>query len=117
MAQTMKAAVVHEFKQPLAIDEEAGPVPEPGQILVKIAARACATPTCTPRTATGRSPSAALHPGPRGRGHRRRPRRRRHGGKEGDRVGVPWLHTACGHCKYRLLGQTCATPRRTPVMR
>lgn len=24
--------------------------------------------------------------------------------KEGDRVGVPWLHTACGHCKYCMSG-------------
>lgn len=24
--------------------------------------------------------------------------------KEGDRVGVPWLFTACGHCEYCLAG-------------
>jgi propanol-preferring alcohol dehydrogenase len=24
--------------------------------------------------------------------------------KEGDRVGVPWLHTACGHCAHCLGG-------------
>jgi propanol-preferring alcohol dehydrogenase len=24
--------------------------------------------------------------------------------KEGDRVGVPWLHTACGHCEHCLTG-------------
>jgi alcohol dehydrogenase, propanol-preferring len=24
--------------------------------------------------------------------------------KEGDRVGVPWLYTACGHCKHCLGG-------------
>src|SRR6516164_4136712 len=24
--------------------------------------------------------------------------------KEGDRVGVPWLHTACGHCEHCLGG-------------
>ena len=24
--------------------------------------------------------------------------------KEGDRVGVPWLHTACGHCEYCMTG-------------
>ena len=54
MAKTMKAAVVHEFKKPLSIDEV--PVPEvgPGQILVKIEASGSATPTCTRRTATGR---------------------------------------------------------------
>ena len=24
--------------------------------------------------------------------------------KEGDRVGVPWLHTACGHCEHCMTG-------------
>ena len=24
--------------------------------------------------------------------------------KEGDRVGIPWLHTACGHCEHCLAG-------------
>ncbi|MEQ8537951.1 MAG: alcohol dehydrogenase catalytic domain-containing protein [Coleofasciculus sp. D1-CHI-01] len=24
--------------------------------------------------------------------------------KEGDRVGVPWLHSACGHCEYCFTG-------------
>ena len=24
--------------------------------------------------------------------------------KEGDRVGVPWLYTACGHCRHCLGG-------------
>ncbi len=24
--------------------------------------------------------------------------------KEGDRVGVPWLYTACGHCQFCLTG-------------
>jgi propanol-preferring alcohol dehydrogenase len=26
------------------------------------------------------------------------------GVKEGDRVGVPWLHTACGHCEHCITG-------------
>src|SRR4029450_6041672 len=37
-AKTMKAAVVHEFGQPLAIEEVSVPTAGPGQILVKIAA-------------------------------------------------------------------------------
>jgi D-arabinose 1-dehydrogenase-like Zn-dependent alcohol dehydrogenase len=45
--------VVREFKKPLIIDEV--PVPEvgPGQILVKIEASGCATPTCMRQTAIG----------------------------------------------------------------
>ena len=38
MTKTMKAAVVHEFGQPLAIEEVPVPTPLAGQILVKIAA-------------------------------------------------------------------------------
>jgi propanol-preferring alcohol dehydrogenase len=38
MAKTMKAAVVHNFGQPLSIDEVPVPTPGAGQILVKIAA-------------------------------------------------------------------------------
>ena len=36
--KTMKAAVVHDFGQPLAIEEISVPTPGAGQILVKIAA-------------------------------------------------------------------------------
>ncbi|MGB8840302.1 MAG: alcohol dehydrogenase catalytic domain-containing protein [Aliidongia sp.] len=28
--------------------------------------------------------------------------------KEGDRVGVPWLYSACGHCEYCLKAQETA---------
>ena len=38
MNQTMKAAVVHAFGQPLRIEEVKTPLPGPGQILVKIEA-------------------------------------------------------------------------------
>jgi propanol-preferring alcohol dehydrogenase len=30
--------------------------------------------------------------------------------KEGDRVGVPWLHSACGHCEYCLKGWETVCP-------
>lgn len=36
MPRTMKAAVVREFRQPLAIEEVSIPNPGPGQILVKV---------------------------------------------------------------------------------
>ena len=41
MNQTMKAAVVHAFGQPLRIEEVKTPLPGPGQILVKIEASRC----------------------------------------------------------------------------
>ena len=38
MAQTMKAAVVHDFTAPLSVEEVAQPEPDTGQIVVKIEA-------------------------------------------------------------------------------
>ena len=104
MAKTMKAAVVREFKKPLSIDEL--PVPEvgPGQILVNRGMRCLPYgPARRGRRLAGQA-SSAIYSRPR------RGRFRRRGGqgvtavKEGDRVGVPWLHTACGHCRHCLGG-------------
>ena len=51
----MKAAVVHEFGTPLVIEDVPTPVPEPGAGAgERRGIRVCATPTSTPRTATGR---------------------------------------------------------------
>jgi propanol-preferring alcohol dehydrogenase len=33
--------------------------------------------------------------------------------KEGDRVGVPWLHSACGHCEYCLTAWETICPAET----
>jgi len=33
--------------------------------------------------------------------------------KEGDRVGVPWLHSACGHCEYSLTAWETICPAET----
>ena len=51
----MKAAVVHDFHPPLQVEDVPTPVPGPGEVLVKVETSGCATPTSTPRTATGRS--------------------------------------------------------------
>ena len=31
--------------------------------------------------------------------------------KEGDRVGVPWLYSACGHCEYCLTAWETVCPQ------
>ena len=38
--------------------------------------------------------------------------------KEGDRVGVPWLNTACGHCKHCLgaARRRCARSNGAPAI-
>ena len=98
MARTMKAAVVREFGQPLLIDEV--PVPEvgPGQILVKIeASGVCHTDLHAADGDWPVKPIPPFIPGHEGVGSVVALGAGVTAVKEGDRVGVPWLHTACGH--------------------
>lgn len=97
----MKAAVLHGYGQPLQIEQVPVPTVGPGQILVQVAA--CGVCHTDLHAIDGDWPVKAtlpLIPGHEGVGtvvavgpgvtHVR----------EGDRVGVPWLYTACGHCEY-----------------
>lgn len=103
--RTMKAAVVEKFGQPLTIRELPVPTPGPGQALVEVfATGVCHTDL---HAATGDwpvKPTLPFVPGHEGAGvvaaigsgvtHL----------KEGDRVGIAWLHSACGHCEFCLSG-------------
>jgi propanol-preferring alcohol dehydrogenase len=105
MAKKMKAAVVHEFRQPLVIEEV--PVPEvgPGQIVVKI--EACGVCHTDLHAADGDwpvKPKPPFIPGHEGVGSAVAVGAGVTAVREGDRVGVPWLHTACGHCRHCLSG-------------
>lgn len=105
MTKTMKAAVVHEFGKPLTIEEV--PVPEtgPGQILVKIAATGvCHTDLHAADGDWPFKPKPPFIPGHEGVGHVVAVGAGVRHVKEGDRVGVPWLYTACGHCRHCLGG-------------
>jgi propanol-preferring alcohol dehydrogenase len=105
MTRTMKAAVVRAFKEPLVIQEVPVPAPGPGQILVKIAASGvCHTDL---HAADGDWPvklKPPFIPGHEGVGHVAAVGAGVSHVKEGDRVGVPWLYTACGHCRHCLGG-------------
>ena len=50
----MKAAVVHQFKEPLAIEDIETPEPGPSEILVRIEASGLCHTDTTPRTGIGR---------------------------------------------------------------
>jgi propanol-preferring alcohol dehydrogenase len=103
MTKMMKAAVLREFKKPLSIEEV--PVPEvgPGQILVKIeASGVCHTDLHAADGDWPVKPSPPFIPGHEGVGFVAAAGADVRMVREGDRVGVPWLHTACGHCKYCL---------------
>ena len=113
MPQTMKAAVVRDFGKPLMIEEV--PVPQPGfgQILVKIAATGvCHTDLHAANGDWPVKPKPPFIPGHEGVGTVAA----LGGGvkhvKEGDRVGVPWLYSACGHCKHCLGGWETLCPEQ-----
>lgn len=105
MLKTMKAAVVREFGKPLVIEEVKVPEVGPGQILVKIAATGvCHTDLHAAEGDWPVKPNPPFIPGHEGVGHVVAVGRGVTHVKEGDRVGVPWLYTACGHCVHCLGG-------------
>ena len=105
MLKTMKAAVVREFGKPLVIEEVAVPEVGPGQILVKVAAAGvCHTDLHAAEGDWPVKPKPPFIPGHEGVGHVVAVGRGVTHVKEGDRVGVPWLYTACGHCVHCLGG-------------
>lgn len=105
MPKTMKAAVVREFRKPLVIEEV--PVPEvgDGQILVRIAATGvCHTDLHAAHGDWPVKPKPPFIPGHEGVGEVAAVGRGVRHVREGDRVGVPWLYSACGHCRHCLGG-------------
>jgi alcohol dehydrogenase, propanol-preferring len=102
---TMRAAVVPELGAKLEIRELAVPCPDLARCSSRSKHPAFATPTSTPPTANGPSrrtrrsspatresawssptgPGATLH-------------------KQGDRVAIPWLGSACGRCQHCVAG-------------
>jgi propanol-preferring alcohol dehydrogenase len=105
MSKTMQAAVVREFGKPLIIEETAVPTPGPGQILVRIAAAGvCHTDLHAASGDWPVKPQPPFIPGHEGVGHVAAVGAGVKHVKEGDRVGVPWLYTACGHCRHCLAG-------------
>ncbi|EGD59192.1 Alcohol dehydrogenase GroES domain protein [Novosphingobium nitrogenifigens DSM 19370] len=105
MARTMKAAVVREFGKPLVIEEVAVPEPGPGQIQVAIqASGVCHTDLHAACGDWPVKPQPPFIPGHEGVGYVSAVGAGVTHVKEGDRVGVPWLYTACGHCRHCLGG-------------
>jgi alcohol dehydrogenase, propanol-preferring len=101
----MKAAVVHSFGQPLQI--ESVPIPEvlAGQVLVKVVASGvCHTDLHAANGDWPVKPTLPFIPGHEGVGYVAALGAGVKGVKEGDRVGVPWLHTACGRCEHCITG-------------
>ncbi|MBV8348503.1 MAG: alcohol dehydrogenase catalytic domain-containing protein, partial [Mycolicibacterium sp.] len=117
MAETMKAAVVHEFGQPLRIEEVPIPAPGPGEVLIKVMANGiCHTDLHTVNGDWGSiKPTLPRIPGHEGAGVVAAVGPGVKEFKEGDRAGVAWLHDACGWCEYCRTGwdALCRSQRNT----
>ena len=106
MTLKMQAAQVEHFGHPLVLKELDVPKPGPGQILVKT--EACGVCHTDFHAATGDwplKPPLPFTPGHEGIGIVTALGAGVTAVKEGDRVGVPWLYSACGHCEYCLAAQ------------
>jgi propanol-preferring alcohol dehydrogenase len=108
----MKAMVLDAPREPLRLDQRDIPQPGPGQLLVKV--RACGVCRTDLHVVDGdlKHPMLPLVPG-----HEVVGVVQNLGGgvtrfSVGQRVGIPWLGRACGHCPYCLQGREnlCDTP-------
>jgi propanol-preferring alcohol dehydrogenase len=103
MKGMMQAAVVEQFREALVLRELPIPTPGPGQVLVKT--EACGVCHTDLHAANGDwplKPQLPFTPGHEGIGIVVALGSGVTAVKEGDRVGVPWLYSACGHCEYCL---------------
>ncbi|MCR9086598.1 MAG: alcohol dehydrogenase AdhP [Rhodobacteraceae bacterium] len=98
---SMKAAVVREFGAPLDISEVDKPEASDGKIVVRVeASGVCHTDLHAANGDWPVKPAPPFIPGHEGVGVVAEIGRGVTGIKEGDRVGIPWLHSACGHCRH-----------------
>jgi propanol-preferring alcohol dehydrogenase len=110
----MHVAMVEHFKKPLVLREWDIPSPGPGQILVKT--EFCGVCHTDIHAADGDwpvKPTLPFIPGHEGIGRVSAVGAGVKTVKEGDRVGVPWLHSACGHCEYCLTAWETICPAET----
>jgi propanol-preferring alcohol dehydrogenase len=103
MTLKMQAAVVAQFGAPLSLETRDAPTPGAGQILVKT--EACGVCHTDLHAANGDwpvKPALPFIPGHEAIGLVVALGEGVTAVKLGDRVGVPWLYSACGHCEHCL---------------
>lgn len=107
----MYAAVVEQFGKPLVLRDWDVPTPSIGQIVVKT--EACGVCHTDIHAANGDwplKPALPFIPGHEAIGIVSAVGAGVTIVKEGDRVGVPWLYSACGHCEYCLTAWETVCP-------
>lgn len=111
MALKMNAAVVEEFGKPLVLREREISSPAAGQILIKTeACGVCHTDLHAAHGDWPVKPTLPFIPGHEAIGLVTAVGSGVTTVKEGDRVGVPWLYSACGHCEYCLTAWETVCP-------
>lgn len=116
MERMMKAAVVRAFGEPLVIEDVPVPRPGPGEVLVRvIASGVCHTDLHAADGDWPVKPTLPFIPGHEAVGDVVEFGREVVGLELGDRVGVAWLHDACGRCEYCETGREtlCTSQRNT----
>jgi propanol-preferring alcohol dehydrogenase len=100
----MKAAILHDFKKPLKIEEVERPHPEADEVLIQVeASGAChsdlhvADGDWTQLAGIVKRPLILGH---EIAGHVVEKGPAVHDLQIGDRVGVPWIHWSCGECEF-----------------
>jgi propanol-preferring alcohol dehydrogenase len=100
----MKAAILHDFKKPLSIEEVERPHPEADEVLIQV--EACGACHSDLHVADGDwTQLAGIVKRPLILGHEIAGRVVERGAavqdlKIGDRVGVPWIYWTCGECEF-----------------
>src|ERR1700733_13213656 len=111
MSKKMQAAFVDKFGQPLTVREVPVPDPGPGEAWVSIVASGvCHTDLHAADGDWPIKPTLPFIPGHEGAGFVAKLGRGVKHLKEGDRVGIAWLHSACGHCEFCLTGWETLCP-------
>ena len=101
----MRAAVVTSFTEPLEIQERPVPTPGPGQVLVRIEASGlCHTDIHAAHGDWPVKPTPPFVPGHEGVGIVEAIGEGVEAHAVGDRVALPWLGHACGHCDHCISG-------------
>jgi alcohol dehydrogenase, propanol-preferring len=100
----MRAAILHDFKTPLSIEELPQPKPEADEVLIQV--EACGVCHSDVHVAEGDwKQFAGIVKRPLILGHEIAGRVVEKGSavqdlQIGDRVGVPWIHWSCGECEF-----------------
>jgi propanol-preferring alcohol dehydrogenase len=101
----MKAAVIHQFKDKLEIKQLDKPTISSHEVLVKVhACGVCHTDLHACHGDWPVKPKMPLVPGHEGVGEIVEVGEQVKHLNLGDRVGIPWLYSACGYCDYCLSG-------------